>query len=685
MRSPCIGETEMLRALFAQIPRVVMGRELADQPLAMHQRIKLCIVTLIALLPHLLHDPLWMGALSCLISGSILWLMKYRTRIWLEHQPTIQKFKIALVLLCLIGVLAQFRTLLGRDPGVALLCSLAALKLVEVSKRRDVYMCCYLAFFLCLTTLFFIQEILMMAYALATIACILLLLLDYNHPEVKGAPLAAIKPKAMLIGKYLLQALPLTALLFIVFPRFQGPLWGFPKDSRQGLTGISDSLSLGSFSELALSNAVAFRVEFFGNIPPSSKLYWRGPVMTNTNGVEWTADKNSPFYFRGLESAGATLNYTLTQEPTDQRWIFALEFPSTRPLGSYFNSLAELKTRSPLRIRQRFELQTHTQQTLPTLKSERSRALRLPEGKHPRTISLAQQWRNEYPDDMAFAQRALRHFSEELYFYTLKPGLMLGDPIDEFLFEKKRGFCEHYATAFTILMRAGGIPARVVTGYQGGEYNAVADYMIVRQYNAHAWTEISIDGVWTRVDPTAAVAPERIEQGMESSIPEELDSMPGAFRGNVFFAQLWLEIGQHLDAVNYRWSQWVLSYGRDQQQNFLSWLGFGKLKRFHLAIATVLSLALSFLAYAVWILMRQRSSMDPAQRLYHRFHQKIAGHNSSLSKQSHETPRSFAQRASAARPELRSDIETITNLYMDIRYGSQTEKFARLKKAIHKL
>ncbi len=345
----------------------------------------------------------------------------------------------------------------------------------------------------------------------------------------------------------------------------------------------------------------------------------------------------------------------------------------------------QLLAHFPIQERIRYSLRSYTHYRANLITRQYYRlALQLPKGKHPRTRVLAAQWRQEYRYPKAIVQRALRYFNQEPFIYTRTPDLLLNDPIDEFLFETRRGFCEHYAAAFTLLMRAADIPARVVTGYLGGRVNPIDHYLIVRQRDAHAWTEIWLQNKgWVRIDPTGAIAPTRIEQGIDTALPAEFN--PLGFEINFGDDSIAVKTWQHLhhtwEAINNRWHQWVLGYGPAQQKKLLNHLGFEDINWRGMIMLLVFIIASLWLGYAVWMLLRfQWGVNDPAQHLYLRLCKKLARHG--FVRHPSEGPFVFAARIGAVRPDLAVSIRQIIELYVQTRYRSQFQILPQLRKAV---
>lgn len=460
-------------------------------------------------------------------------------------------------------------------------------------------------------------------------------------------------------------------LLFVLFPRIPGPIWGLPKDAHGGVTGLSDSMNPGSISDLGQSDAVAFRASFEGGeMPPANRLYWRGPVLWDTDGRRWTGDRRLELDATPppVTPLGPALAYTLTLEPHQQRFLLALDLPGAAPPGARLGRDFQLWSDQPVRDRLRYSMRAWPDYRVDALSAvERQRALALPVGQHPRSRALAREWRAQAASDDEVVQFALLHFREQPFVYTLSPPLLTGDVVDEFLFLSQRGFCEHYAAAFTVLMRAAGVPTRVVTGYQGGERNPLGDYLLVRQRDAHAWAEVWLDGRgWVRVDPTAAVAPIRVEQGMQAALPDSVGagSVLG-LEGSAPMLAAVKQLSQIWDTVNNSWNQWVLGYGPARQAELMARLGFGRLDWRWLGIALLVTVALVLAAVVAWLLRGRRP--DPVLRAYRRLCGKLS--RAGLPRRPCEGPRDYAARVVAARPDLRAPLLPLVDEYVAVRYG----------------
>ena len=532
--------------------------------------------------PHAEHLPWWANAVV-----GVLWL--WRVTITLRNLPLPGRVAMLPLLAVAAGaVWLHYRTLLGGEAGVTFLLLLLALKLLEMRAARDVFVVVFLCFFILLTQFLHSQAL---PVALLTLAAVLALFFVLVSVSLKADDLSAGR-KLRLVGTIALKAVPLTAVLFLLFPRLDNPLWGLPRDAFQGGTGLSDSMAPGNINRLLQSEAIAFRARFDGPAPENQHLYWRGPVFGVFDGRTWlplAAERGGPPLVVNAEPASA-VDYAVTLEPSRRDWLFMLEMPAAVPdapdLRPRFNSQGQLLAARPIAGRTRYEARSFTRFAFGLNESETSLRdwLTLPASFNPRTLQFAADLRARIEGaasrrddgaDLRLVQAVLEHFRSEEFRYTLEPPLLGRDSVDEFMFGSRAGYCEHYASAFVVLMRAMDVPARVVTGYQGGELNPVDGYMTVRQSDAHAWAEVWLAGRgWTRVDPTAAVAPERVEQGVR-----ELARQAGAAPlFSIGSGSLWNEAVRRLrfrwEAMENSWNQWVLTYSAYRQMELLDRLGF---------------------------------------------------------------------------------------------------------------
>lgn len=606
--------------------------------------------------PHALHTQPWIIAAAFLLG---LW--RYGAARFGWRLPG-KALRLVLALLGFLGVFASYRSLGGVEAGSALLILMLALKLTETWRRRDCLLLVLLGYFLVMAELLYEQSILVTLYLIPVTWVLTSVFLELTHT---GAQLS-FRTAMRFSGRLLLFALPLMLIMFVLFPRVPGPLWGVQTARGEAVSGLDDKMAPGSISSLSLSNEVAFRVAFAGEMPPPAARYWRGPVLHHFDGRTWEQGwtVREPGKFT---PAGAHVEYTVTLEPHERHWLFALELPLSLPDEAFLAYDYELLARRPVRERQRYTIRSTPRYQAGTELDgwQRRRDLQVPEDFNPRTLALAAEWRATLQSDRAIVRRALQMFRTEPFVYTLQPPLLGRDSMDEFLFETRRGFCEHYASALTLLMRAAGIPARVVTGYQGGDTNPLGDYLIVRQSSAHAWTEVWFDDSgWVRVDPTAAVAPERIEFGLASALSEG-ESLPGsAFRDNPLLLQLELT----WDMLNANWNEWILGYGPELQRDLLSFAGFDNPTWEKMAALMTGLLILTTAVIAAWLSWNSRRHRpEPLVRLYRQFCAKLE--RVGIVRHSWEGPLDFARRAEKLRPEIATEIRLILQLYSRLRYG----------------
>ncbi len=613
---------------------------------------------LLASLPHLLRIPIWISVLTVGIAGWRLLQSRMRSK------PAAKWLMVLIAVAASVGILLQYRTLFGRDAGVSLLVVMLALKLLETRTQRDGTLLGFLGCFLLVTNFLHSQTLSTAVYMLG---CAWLLIASLISMQYTGAWPGWRSPVRR-AGVLILQGVPLMLVLFLLFPRIQGPLWGMPQDAYAGLSGLSDTMSPGSLNNLILSDAIAFRASFTGGIPEPKDLYWRGPVLWDYDGKTWTAPRIVEST-NALPDHGPQIEYTVTLEPHNKRWLFALEFPGLRPPRSIATRDMQLLSFTPVRSRVRYDMVSSiaTAYGADDDQSLLARNLRLPPDTNPRTSAFAQELRKKFPNDRNLVAAVLTRFRNENFVYTLSPPLLGEQPVDEFLFETRRGFCEHYASAFTVLMRAAGIPARVVTGYLGGEVNPVGDYILVRQADAHAWVEIWLENTgWVRVDPTAAVSPARVERGIASALPRT-DVLPMFVRGDFALLQ---RMRLTLDSVTYTWNQWVLGYTPDRQRRFLSYIGFSASTWQTLAFLLMFCAGIAVLIGAAFALRDLRGVREDAvKKIYMLFCRKLERRG--LRRDAAEGPCVFAQRAGQKHPELADPINEITALYIALRYGDE--------------
>ncbi len=612
------------------------------------------------------HFPLWIGAFFYAMLG--LRLLLQRRGLGPPGRLILGLFAAAGLLL----VLVQYHRVFGRDPGSALLLVMVGLKLLELRQRRELYICVFLGLFLVVVQSLFDQDLLVNLYLLL-VSLALIALLGEAH---RAKPRFRLRPALRQLGLLLLPAIPLAAVLFVLFPRLSAPLWSLYAGSGTGITGFSDRLQPGNVSQLSQSEAVAFRASFDGTPPPQNQLYWRGLVFVGTDGRNWELANTEPLHPDALALVweDEVLDYSLTLEPHRQRWLFALELPVALPPDTRLSGAFELQSAQPVRRLTRYQMRSSPGLENRELSAQqRKRALQLPDNITPRMRALVAGWQAQSDDPARLVDAALQHFRNEAFYYSLTPPRTFGNPADEFLFETRSGFCEHYATSFTLLMRVAGIPSRVVTGYQGGAFNPLGDYLIVRQSDAHAWSEVWLpERGWTRIDPTAAVAPERILRSFDPGFLVGGAPIQFSDQQLSLLRDLAREAGLVWDAVNSGWNDWVLQYGSSRQSALMERLGLGFLRQAGMGIALVLICAAILALVALLMLGRERTRVDPVQRVYLGLSQRLSRHG--LARGPSEGPRDYAERVARARPELAIQVRQATQLYLRLRYGSGGSK-----------
>ncbi len=641
----------------------VMSRDKADTLLLLGS-------TLLVLAPHSLHLPIWVSLL-CLAT------LAWRAAITLggRRMPS-SKLVLPLAAAAMLGVLQTWQTILGKDPGVAMLVMLVAFKMLEMHARRDLFVVVFLCFFLALTNFFYSQSIGMGVMIALGVLALVTTQLTFQYAGTVPSLRRRVRTAASIIGL----AAPLALVMFVVFPRIQGPLWGLPSDAHSGRTGLSADMTPGNFSSLAQSETVVFRARFTDATPEQAQLYWRAIVLGNFDGRTWTRTRGpgsrpQASMPAGLATTGRTVRYDVTLEPLSTRWLYMLDMPRRIPELSMNTARMspefELSSGAPVDLRMRYDAESSVQYTLQGGADlpDAARWLQLPAGRNPRTLALGLALAAAHVDPAQRANAVLQRFRNETFVYTLEPPLLGDNPVDEFLFDTRAGFCEHFSSAFVVLMRAAGVPARVVTGYQGGETNPVDGYMTVRQSDAHAWAEVWLGARgWVRVDPTAAVAPERVRRSLASAIPPRPPFGIPALEGLIDFSTdrdgILAQLRYHLSAVNNGWNQWVLNYTPDRQRSVVGALTAGASNWRSVAVIAV-SLLLLWGAHR----LRVRRRLDPVDALYSALCKRLAqlGH----ARQPDEGPTAYAARLARANlePARHIAIAQFLRCYSAYRYG----------------
>lgn len=626
----------------------------------------------LAVLPHVPDLKFWVVLIA---AAGVAWRVAIEMKQW---QLPPKWLRILVATASMASVLLDYRTLNGLEAGTAFLVVMGAMKLLETRNARDLTVLIFVAYFLLFAGFLYHQSLPRLPWMLASAWFLTATLMRANQ----AAPMQ-IREAFGLTGKMLLQALPVAVLLFLFFPRLPGQFWALPaRDS--AMTGLSDEMSPGDVSDLSISSATAFRARFDGGLPQPRDRYWRGIVLHDFDGRTWRRLRGAT-PLQPVVPRGAPVKYNVTLEPHNRRWIFALDaatqWPSSRASRTFD---LQLLANDPIATTTTFALQSHTNYEVggPLPTSARRTDLRTGEG-NPRAKQLAGEMRAKAGSDAAFVQAVLDKFSNEEFFYTLEPPKLAVDSVDDFLFNTRRGFCEHFASAFTLLARAAGIPARVVAGYQGGEFNPLGGYLIVRQSDAHAWSEVWLeDKGWTRVDPTAAVAPERVERGLDAAMSAD-EPVPGRLLGSF---RAFTQVRLAWDAINTFWNDQIVEFGARQQHSLLQRLGVEDPDWEALGVALVITIAGFFGALSLYLAWQFRPrNRDPVARVYAALCRRLAGKQ--LARLPHEGPHDYIARVIQARPDLAPTLTEARALYINLRYGPMplASQLSRLKFLVSQL
>jgi transglutaminase-like putative cysteine protease len=571
-------------------------------------------------------------------------------------------------------LMKSFGTILGQQSGSAMLLLLSFLKLFEMKSSRDIMIVIFMGFFLLASKFFYSQGLLVAVHVFVAVVYLTSLLIMFS--DRLGT--TSFNTRVYKSLRMIVQAVPLMLVLFVLFPRIPGPIWGLPKDVQSATTGLSDKMSPGSINRLVASGDVAFRVRFFTEPPPRSDLYWRGLVLSNYDGRTWRTD-DAPSYARPWIVTPVDEDfrhtYTVMLEPHNQRWLYALESIIEYEGQLVVTREMQVLTRNKVLDVMSYSLRSDTNvQNRGLFEAERRKSLALPVGLNAETVRFGRRlYREANSDHKSYINRVLQHFAENEYFYTLNPPLLGENAMDDFLFGTRRGFCEHFASAFVVLMRAAGVPSRIVVGYQGGTMHPFDNYMIVRQSDAHAWAEVWLDDSgWVRVDPTAAVSPTRIENGIENAglerelLPVILVSDNALFQRARY---LW-------DSFHNNWNEWIVGYNRERQRELLAMLGLDDVSSADLVLWLVVSMTLAGSLLAWWVVRREPvKQKDEIKSLYDRYCRKLG--KAGVHPRPSEAPAELLARASRLLPAKRQELAMITADYEHLRYGGDEDERRR--------
>ena len=621
----------------------------------------LIMVQAVILFPLWFYMPLWISVVTIMLLG--VKYLSYRYHLNIPYW---------LILVCVISALAgvylQFKTISGRDAGIGLISMMYSFKLLEAKNYRDAALILFISFFMLVTAFLFNESIFMGAYLLVAVATILGALVALN--SLSG--IDGLKKVSSLSGIALLQALPLMLVLFFLFPRLSGPLWAIPSTNTAG-TGIDDTMSPGDIGALHAFDDIAFRVDFTGQAPQSGEMYWRGLVFSDFDGYTWKEGQRHSIRPESLPKTTATYDYKIQLEPSNRRWLFGLEQVAIPPKRVFlFN---DNTWRKPQKVTQRFiyEAQAYhidySQVVLSDL--ERSSNLALPDVGNQKTKQWASSLYQRVNDPETYVRVILTEIRNNNYRYTLTPEILEDEVIDDFWLGTREGFCEHYASAFVFIMRAAGIPARVVTGYQGGEYNPYGDYFIVRQSDAHAWSEVWIQGKgWLRVDPTAAIHPSRVDSSLQRETSMRDDWLEG-FNPTVDFELpdgLFSNLALRWDALQSFWNETLMGYDQDMQFDWLASLGITNDRWRYLSYFIIVSLILSFSIFGFIILKKSRNS-DLIEIYFNKLQKKLEKKGFYL--QSSEGPNALFERLKKEDPHLAQALQPLIKQYIYLRYQAR--------------
>lgn len=651
-------------------------------------------------LPHVGRMPVWLTVLCVCCVGISILIFQGR----MSHPGS--KIKTSIVFLVLFAIIAQYgRDIFSTDAIVGVLVVGISMKLLEMKKRRDVLMVIYLCYFTVLSEFIYSQSIVIALYMAFVILIITSALMSITQTEEFQRPMRTLK----LSGVVLLQSIPLMAILFLLFPRIS-PLWSVPLQSTNGITGLSDEMAPGDIGDLTRSGDVAFRVEFGGSIPAYNQLYWRGITLDRFDGRQWSRNRprvnpqslnpralnseiNVALWYQNIQLLGSSVPYNVIMEATQQNWIYTLMVPQISNDRLWMRREFQVGTARPITQRFSYDAESYLDHVVDETLGDRDRRRNtsLPDEGNLQSRAFARQLYEESASDTEFVNAILQYIRDNEFFYTLSPSLLGVDTIYDFLFNTREGFCEHYASAFTYLMREVGIPARVVLGYQGGEFNKYNGTLIVRQYDAHAWTEVWLeDQGWVRIDPTAAVAPDRVEFGSQFTLQEdenflddELFSMLKYRSSSLLLNDLILR----LEMIDYAWNRFVLNYDVGMQFSLFSRI-FDSVNQKKI-VMSLLALIFLFTGGVAILVLRKptRKELAPVNALYLKFCKFLS--DNGINRQPGETPMSYCARITAIQPQWSQDVAAITGLYMDIAFAPNTKQEAdaktrALKQAIRK-
>ena len=643
----------------------------------------------IFLIPHI---PAW-AITGCFIVAS--W--RYYLEVKKKPLPS-RNLRLVLTVVAFMAIYIHYGAFLGRDPGITALVLLSALKLIELKSIRDFLMMVFLCFFLVLGVCLYNQSVLTLALLVTMVVGLTSIALRVNHPDRSSQP--GFLRRLFHSFKLILFALPLVVVLFLFFPRSSGPLWDLPQGGTGfGRSGFSEFIRPGYIAWVAKSYETAFRVTFpDNNMPSYSDLYFRGLVLWFTDGRAWF---HGFFPYRNPRRNSipdGSIRQEILLEPHYSRYLFALDRPVAFPSWAGRLPGWSFRTKKPVEKHLRYSvhsvLPSRDDSRLPP--AVRKWSLQLPKKLNPRIIRLGKQFREGAVSDREVVNAVLDYFRNPAFEYTLNPGFLnREDPVGDFLFRSRKGFCEHFASSFALLMRIANVPARMVVGFHGGKYNPIGKYLELRRADAHAWTEVWLENSgWVRIDPTAVVSPERIEYGVEmSNSISSLGSVSDAERSEMirrrlnkgFMNRLWDTLGNVWDNLNRNWNYWVVSYDRERQDDFMEGVGLVDLSGFTMIIMVITMSWILWSLVTRWFKYRSFKP-EPLIDVYHRFCKKMERRG--FKRHLWEGPLDFKKRIIRKFPESGDSVEEIVSLFIRMRYGTLTQskgQLKRLKKLVRRL
>lgn len=647
-----------------------------SQPIPRASLVWLLLGQALVIVPFIQHVPitiigLW---LACTLWRVQIFRMRAR------HPGT--WFKAGLLVGTAGGVYLARGSLVGLEAGAALLVAAFVLKMLEMQNRRDALVLIFLGFFCVAVGYLFEDNLLWAAFTLLPVSTLLAALIGLHSSQSGGQP-ASQGSSMKLALKLLLQAVPLMLVLFLFFPRLE-PLWSLPQPSNKGLTGLSDSMAPGDMAELSKSAALVFRASFEGPVPARNQLYWRSLTLEQFDGRRWSQSlRAQSVQLPQWQQRGDSLSYSIVMEPSGRPWLPSLDVGESNLSDVRQMNDFRLQRRRPVEQSLLYSVTSWPDATREPQLSEniQRQDLQLPAKGNPQARQWASDLARRYTRPDALAEAMLDHFAREPYHYTLKPPTLGPDSIDDFLFDSRRGFCAHYAGAMTFVLRAAGIPARVVAGYQGGELNPDGEYLTVRQFDAHAWVEYWQAGVgWRSVDPTAAVAPQRIEQGLEQALAADEAFLEDSPMSALRYRNVpWLNsLRLSWDSLNYGWQRWVLGYqGQEQLRVLNRWFSGLETPAFMGALGLLLGLG------ALWVFKPWQRESDSQLRLFNAFERLLARHG--LRRLPGEGAEEFSQRAARSLPAHADAIAEFAREFQAQRYAGSSSSPAALRWSLKQL